>query len=49
MAYTLITKTGTMMQFYVESVAVMYQSIYGGVVFSQQILDTATMPDVINT
>lgn len=38
MKYTLITKTGKIMQFYVESVANTYKGLYGGVVFSQQIL-----------
>ena len=31
MEYTLITKDGRQMQFYVESVAELYQRIYGGV------------------
>ena len=31
MPYTLIKPTGERMQFYVESVAEMYQQIYGGV------------------
>lgn len=31
MEYTLILKSGRRMQFYVESVAEMYQTIYGGV------------------
>ncbi len=31
MEYTLIMKNGRRMQFYVESVAEMYQRIYGGV------------------
>jgi len=38
MKYTLITKQGRVMQFYVESVARLYQSLNGGVVFTQQIL-----------
>ena len=41
MQYTLITKTGKIMQFYVKSVAELYQSINGGVVFTQQVLETA--------
>jgi hypothetical protein len=36
MQYTLITKTGKVMQFYVKAVADMYQQGLGGVVFSQQ-------------
>lgn len=39
MKYTLITKTGKVMQFYVESVANTYKGLYGGVVFTQQILE----------
>ena len=39
MQYTLITKTGKVMQFYVKSVAEMYQAINGGVVISQQVLE----------
>jgi len=40
MGYTLITKQGKIMQFYIESVANTYKGIYGGVVFSQQILES---------
>lgn len=39
MKYTLITKQGRIMQFYVKAVADMYQVTEGGVVFTQQILD----------
>ena len=38
MTYTLITKQGKVMQFYVKAVADMYQRLNGGVVFTQQIL-----------
>ena len=38
MQYTLITKQGKVMQFYVKSVADLYQSLNGGVVITQQIL-----------
>mgnify|MGYP000942704709 CR=1 FL=1 len=40
MQYTLITKSGKIMQFYVKEVADLYQSINGGVVFTQQVLET---------
>ena len=40
MQYTLITKTGRIMQFYVQAVAELYQTINGGVVFTQQVLET---------
>ena len=38
MSYTLITKQGKVMQFYVKAVAELYQSLNGGVVITQQIL-----------
>ena len=38
MQYTLITKSGTVMQFYIRAVADMYQQGLGGVVFTQQVL-----------
>ena len=38
MQYTLVTRDGKVMQFYVESVANTYKGLYGGVVFSQQVL-----------
>ena len=38
MEYTLITKTGKVMTFYVKSVADLYQTLNGGVVITQQIL-----------
>lgn len=39
MEYTLITKEGKVMQFYLESVANTFKNLYGGVVFSQQVLN----------
>ena len=41
MQYTLITKSGKIMQFYLKSVADLYQTINGGVVFTHQVLETA--------
>lgn len=38
MTYTVITNSGKIQQFYVKTVAEMYQQLHGGVVFSQQIL-----------
>jgi hypothetical protein len=38
MPYTLITKNGKIMQFYVQGAAETYKNLYGGVVFTQQIL-----------
>ena len=40
MQYTLITKTGNVMQFYIKAVADMYQQGLGGVVFGPQVLET---------
>jgi hypothetical protein len=40
MPYTLITSKGRVMQFYVLAVAQLYQAKEGGVVFSQQILES---------
>ena len=46
MPYTLITRTGRVMQFYVLAVAQLYQAIEGGVVFTQQVLDTVDTEQV---
>ena len=46
MQYTLITKTGKIMQFYVQAAAEMYQAVHGGVVISQQILIEETTQTV---
>lgn len=43
MQYTLITSKGNIMQFYVKSVADLYQSLKGGVVITQQILVDETV------
>lgn len=37
MEYTLITKQGRVMQFYVKSVAELYQSLNGGVIVTKDI------------
>lgn len=39
MEYTLITKQGTVMQFYVKGVAEMYQVLNGGVIVTADILE----------
>lgn len=39
MAYTLITRTGSIMQFHIKAVAELYQTINGGVVITQQVLE----------
>ena len=38
--YTLITGTGRVMQFHIRAVADLYQTINGGVVITQQVLET---------
>jgi hypothetical protein len=40
MKYTLLTRSGRVMQFYVAEMADTYQRLYGGVVFTSQVLDT---------
>ena len=40
MQYTLITRKGRVMRFYILAVAELYQALEGGVVFTQQILET---------
>jgi len=47
MQYTLITKTGKIMQFYVLSVAELYRNLNGGVVFTQQILVDETVQTAV--
>jgi hypothetical protein len=49
MRYTLLTANGSIKQFYVKSVADLYQRLYGGVVFSSQVLDTVAQPDTMAT
>jgi len=48
MQYTLITKTGKIMQFYVKAVAELYCSLNGGVVITQQILVDETTEVLYN-
>ena len=40
MKYTLITSKGKVYTFFIQSVANTYQQAYGGVVFTQQVLDS---------
>ncbi len=44
MSYTLVTATGQVFQFYIKQCADCYQQAFGGVVFTQQILETADQP-----
>lgn len=45
MNYTLITKNGKVLTFFIRAAAEMYQQAYGGVVFSQQVLAVAELVD----
>lgn len=49
MSYTLITRNGTVMQFYLKSVAEMYQTINGGTVITADILVDNTAETQYNT
>jgi hypothetical protein len=40
MQYTLITKSGKIMQFYIKALAESYQAAYGGVIVTDAILST---------
>jgi hypothetical protein len=39
MKYTLITRNGKVLTFFVQAVAEQFQQAYGGVVFTQQVLE----------
>ena len=45
MKYTLITGNGKVLTFYIKSVAEQFQQAYGGVVFTQQVLETQELVD----
>jgi len=45
MKYTLITSNGKVLTFFLKAVAVQFQAAYGGVVFSQQVLEVAETVD----
>jgi len=48
MNFTLITKNGKIMQFYVQSVAEMYRNLYGGVLVSEDVLVVAEIQQTEN-
>ena len=48
MQYTLITKTGKIMQFYVKGVAELYQSLNGGQLITADILVDAVAQKLYN-
>ena len=45
--YNLITSTGKVLSFRVQACAEMYQKAYGGVVFTQQVLDNTSSYDIM--
>jgi hypothetical protein len=45
--YTLLTKRGIIMQFYIESVALLYQSLYGGVIMTDAVLDVKLDKEIV--
>lgn len=45
MKYTLITSNGKVLTFFLKAVAEQFQAAYGGVVFSQQVLETLETVD----
>jgi len=47
MQYTLITKNGKILQFYVKAVAEMYKQIHGGYIISNDILVDKTRQSVV--
>ena len=50
MKYTVITKSGRVMQFYVQHVAELYESIYGGVLIKDTLFAPGSVcqPNLIN-
>ena len=46
MQYTLITKQGRVYTFFLPAVAQQFQQAYGGVVFSQQIVESTDLPEM---
>jgi len=42
MEHTLITNTGKIMQFFIRDVANLYQSIYGGVIITNNVSESTT-------
>jgi hypothetical protein len=45
--YTLLTKRGIIMQFYVESVALLYQSLYGGVIMTDAVVNVKLDKEIV--
>ena len=47
MKYTLLTKRGIIMQFYIESVALLYQSLYGGVIMTDAVVNVKLDKEIV--
>jgi hypothetical protein len=47
MRYTLLMPTGQIMLFYVRGVADLYRNLYGGVVISPEVLETAEDLEIV--
>ena len=45
MKYTLITSNGKVLTFFIQAVAEQFQTAYGGVIFTEQVLETAETVD----
>jgi hypothetical protein len=45
--FNLITSTGKVLSFQIKSCADLYQRAYGGVVFTQQVLDNTSSYDIM--
>jgi hypothetical protein len=43
MKYTLLTSDGRLMQFYVKSMADLYQNLYGGTIMTEAILSSKAL------
>jgi hypothetical protein len=48
MQYTLITGSGKVYTFFLKTVAEQFQAAYGGVVFSQQVLETQEIAKTVD-
>jgi hypothetical protein len=45
--YTLLTKRGIIMQFHIESVALLYQSLYGGVIMTDAVVNVKLDKEIV--
>jgi hypothetical protein len=47
MQFTLLTKRGIIMQFHIESVALLYQSLYGGVIMTDAVVNVKLDKEIV--